>query len=287
MSKVEILEKEKNIGRTWDKFSFPGHLNPKRIMYKEPYFTTEEYTYKGIFENLNNEFGGIKIKNVLEIGCGNANNLIYFIKNNISEKAVGIDVSKGALIGANKNIDYYGVEKSRINLLNSSFEDFSTNEKFDLIICLQVINYIPDLDLVFQKLKLLLRDGGHVLISDGQKPFFSIKSKLVRSKWFMNLLGKEVFDDYLIFHKYDKVIKKSTENNFNTKMSQFGFIWPFIYMDKLNFRLASHEYEIKLFRDISRAIYIINRYILSKSNKLFRKNCKGQIYYTLLKYKEQ
>jgi 2-polyprenyl-3-methyl-5-hydroxy-6-metoxy-1,4-benzoquinol methylase len=92
-------------------------------------------------------------KCVLEVGCGSGGILIPFTE-------IGADV-----IGIDFDDTYMEAGRKRgLNLIDRSIYEFQTATKFDLIILKDVIEHLPDLNLVLQKLKRLLSESGSVYI---------------------------------------------------------------------------------------------------------------------------
>jgi 2-polyprenyl-3-methyl-5-hydroxy-6-metoxy-1,4-benzoquinol methylase len=92
-------------------------------------------------------------KCVLEVGCGSGGILIPFTE-------IGADV-----IGIDFDDTYMEAGRKRgLNLIGRSIYEFQTATKFDLIILKDVIEHLPDLNLVLQKLKRLLSESGSVYI---------------------------------------------------------------------------------------------------------------------------
>ena len=90
---------------------------------------------------------------VLEVGCGSGGILIPFTE--IGAEVVGIDFDDTYMEAGRKR---------GLNLIDQSINEFQTDKKFDLIVLKDVLEHIPDLNLVLQKLKSLLSETGNVHI---------------------------------------------------------------------------------------------------------------------------
>ena len=92
-------------------------------------------------------------KRVLEVGCGSGGILVPFTE--IGAEVVGIDFDDTYMEAGRKR---------GLNLIDQSIYEFQAENKFDLIILKDVLEHLPDLNLVLQKLKNLLSETGNVYI---------------------------------------------------------------------------------------------------------------------------
>ena len=103
----------------------------------------------------------IKFKNknirILDIGCGSGYVYEKLIQNKITGQYVGVDVKK--------NDDFNKFTKSEMakTIVIKPFEEFSSNDKFDLIISVTSLEHIENDLLVLDKVKLLLKKNGEEL----------------------------------------------------------------------------------------------------------------------------
>ncbi|MBC8343983.1 MAG: class I SAM-dependent methyltransferase [Bacteroidetes bacterium] len=70
----------------------------------------------------------------------------------------------GVGVEPNKSMAEYGRSELNLNIHNTSFEEFESEEKFDLIIMIQVIGHFYDLHKVLNKSHQLLKDDGLILV---------------------------------------------------------------------------------------------------------------------------
>ncbi|BBE30320.1 hypothetical protein OSSY52_04610 [Tepiditoga spiralis] len=93
---------------------------------------------------------------ILDLACGNASISKFLNKSNFY---YGIDISKGLLKNAIKNLNVNGFQNFELYLANASelpFED----DKFDVCLCNLAINFFNDLDKVLTEIKRVLKDKG-------------------------------------------------------------------------------------------------------------------------------
>lgn len=76
--------------------------------------------------------------NVCEIGCGNGKLLLALEKENLISHAIGYEVSESRCKFANKFLEIY--DSKKVEIVNKNFlEDNSVNEKYDLIILVDIV----------------------------------------------------------------------------------------------------------------------------------------------------
>lgn len=101
-------------------------------------------------------------KNILDVGSGAGTIGLYL--SSLGFKVVGLDISKHAVKQANASAKRLGVQ-SKSEYINIDFLRFSRNEKFDVIICLEVIEHLKNDDFVLKKLKERLVPNGLLVLS--------------------------------------------------------------------------------------------------------------------------
>ena len=92
---------------------------------------------------------------ILDVGCANGN-FINYCKRYFHCDCYGIEPSKEAFKLAKIN--------SKNKVFNTNFENFKSQEKFDLICFWASFEYCTDIDLVMKKIKTLLKKNGILLI---------------------------------------------------------------------------------------------------------------------------
>jgi 2-polyprenyl-3-methyl-5-hydroxy-6-metoxy-1,4-benzoquinol methylase len=178
-------------------------------------------------------------KRILEVGCGSGGILIPFTE--IGAEVVGIDFDDTYMVaGRNRGL----------NLIDRSIYEFQSDKKFDLIILKDVLEHLPDLDLVLQKLKSLLSEAGKVYI---QVPTFEG----------LEFLGYK--NDYLRYFQNAHIVHFS-EASLNYLFSKNGF--DTVYSDLNGLALFGHkdgreslsfEFENERNDSVKRIVNILNR----------------------------
>ncbi|GAA0104581.1 class I SAM-dependent methyltransferase [Paraclostridium sordellii] len=138
-------------------------------IYDNKYFFEEyskirdnEYNYNNLIEKpaMSKLLPNLEGKIVLDLGCGNGDNCIDFIKKG-AKKVVGIDISSNMLDiaiskNSHKNIQYIKMDMDKIN---------NINEKFDMVYSSLAIHYVKNYKLLISNIRKLLKPDGILLFS--------------------------------------------------------------------------------------------------------------------------
>ena len=200
------IEKFSNLAKDWwnpkGKFK-PLHLfNPARIKY--------------IVDICSGHFKGDKklpLKNlkILDIGCGGG--LISEPMYRLGADVTGIDASlkniKVAKIHAKKN-------KFDIKYLNKSPEQMDSNEKFDIILNLEVVEHVDNLDLYLKSCFNLLKKGGIMFTATLNRTFSSYIKAIIGAEYVLRWLPIGTHD-WNKFLKPEELEKMLSEIGFHTK----------------------------------------------------------------------
>jgi 2-polyprenyl-3-methyl-5-hydroxy-6-metoxy-1,4-benzoquinol methylase len=178
-------------------------------------------------------------KHVLEVGCGSGGILIPF-------KEIGAEV-----VGIDFDDTYMEAGRNRgLNLIDQSIYDFQTDIKFDLIILKDVLEHLPDLNLVLQKLNRLLSETGSIYI---QVPTFEG----------LEFLGYQ--NDYLRYFQNAHIVHFS-EASLNHIFAKNGFITKYsninglaIFKHKIGSENVLFDFENERNRSLERIVSILNR----------------------------
>ena len=98
-------------------------------------------------------------KKVLDIGCGVGYGS-RFLSENGAEQVVAFDIAEAAIEHAR---EYYS--NDNISYSVKSAEDFSFDEKFDVVTCFELIEHVHLQDAVLQNIRKVLKDDGLLLMS--------------------------------------------------------------------------------------------------------------------------
>jgi 2-polyprenyl-3-methyl-5-hydroxy-6-metoxy-1,4-benzoquinol methylase len=178
-------------------------------------------------------------KRVLEVGCGSGGILVPFTE--IGAEVVGIDFDDTYMEAGRKR---------GLNLIDQSIYEFRAENKFDLIILKDVLEHLPDLNLVLQRLKSLLSETGNVYI---QVPTFEG----------LEFLGYQ--NDFLRYFQNAHIVHFSeaslnyvfAKNGFDTVYSDVNGLA--VFRHKIGSPNVSFDFENERNISLKRIVNILNR----------------------------
>ena len=179
INKEEIQKFSKLADEWWDvkgKFK-PLHMfNPIRI----EYITKKIKDHFKLVNTKNNFLSGIKI---LDIGCGGG--LISEPMARLGGQVTGIDA-------AEKNIKVAKLhsEKSnlKINYLKKSPEEMNEDEKFDVILNLEIVEHVEDLNLYIKTCNKLLKKQGLMFTATLNRTITSYFKAIIGAEYILRWL---------------------------------------------------------------------------------------------------
>ncbi|MBI2543607.1 MAG: class I SAM-dependent methyltransferase [Candidatus Aenigmarchaeota archaeon] len=113
---------------------------------------------------------------VLEIGCGPGKWTKL-----ISEKCgkmVAVDISEEMINEAKRYC-----KNKNVRFIHGDIAELNSNKKFDKIVAIRSIEYIPDKDKMFEKIMSLLKDNGKIVIITKSKPCLWGVTKKEKNFW--------------------------------------------------------------------------------------------------------
>jgi 2-polyprenyl-3-methyl-5-hydroxy-6-metoxy-1,4-benzoquinol methylase len=178
-------------------------------------------------------------KRVLEVGCGSGGILIPFTE--IGAEVVGIDFDDTYMEAGRKR---------GLNLIDQSIYEFETDKKFDLIILKDVLEHLPDLNLVLHKLKGLLIETGSIYI---QVPTFEGLEYLGYKNDFLRY-----FQNAHIVHFSEASLNYIfAKNSFDTMYSDVNGLA--VFKHKVGLVNALFDFENERNNSLKRIVNILNR----------------------------
>ncbi|MHA2206679.1 MAG: class I SAM-dependent methyltransferase [Candidatus Thorarchaeota archaeon] len=106
--------------------------------------------------------GGVQDLDVLELGCGGGQNIIV-LKKWGARTAVGFDNSESQLNYARKLAESQNVD---VRFIKGNMEDLSdfSDSTFDLVVSSHAMNYVNDIQAVFNESSRVMRTGGRIVV---------------------------------------------------------------------------------------------------------------------------
>ncbi len=164
---MEIIMKYLNRAHLYNVYHSDRKLE-KRVIYDY------DFTHNPLIKVLSNRVSNYK--NALDIGCGTGTVCFYLASKGII--TTGIDISKRAIDIARINAKQLKIDKMTKFVLDD-FSDSKIAEKFDLIICSEVLEHVNDDLKALRKIKNLLKRNGEAFLSVPLKSSFLYRNKLL------------------------------------------------------------------------------------------------------------
>jgi 2-polyprenyl-6-hydroxyphenyl methylase/3-demethylubiquinone-9 3-methyltransferase len=179
-------------------------FNPIRIKY----ILDECTRYLKIKNNNRDLLKGFKI---LDIGCGGG--LVSEPMSRLGAEVTGIDASL-----KNIKIAETHAKKSdlKIKYLNKSPEEMDQNNKFDIILNLEVVEHVEDLDLYLKSCSELLKKNGIMFTATLNRTFTSYIKAIVGAEYVLRWLPIGTHD-WNKFLKPEELENKLNRYNFSIK----------------------------------------------------------------------
>ncbi|MBF8246821.1 MAG: bifunctional 2-polyprenyl-6-hydroxyphenol methylase/3-demethylubiquinol 3-O-methyltransferase UbiG [Rickettsia sp.] len=218
--KYQSKEFNKNFFQWWNKdgeFALLHKINPVR----------NKYILKIISEYFKSEnFAQFKL---LDIGCGGGLVSSFFDK--LEFNVTAIDPNPETIKAA---IQYKIHNKLKANYINSNLVNFSknTSEKFNIILCLEILEHIDDLENFLSLAIQLIDKNGLLIISTINKNIQSYIKMILLCEYILKIIPKNT-------HQYDKFLKPSYLNKILTKLEM-----KFLKLDGLDLNLLNGEFYI-------------------------------------------
>lgn len=121
---------------------------------------------------------GLERASILDYGCGSGD--ITFPMLQSGHSVTGVDIAEGMIRKATERAEQFGLSaKASYHHLDDAIVSRISSEKFDVVVCSSVLEYIEDDRSVLRMFHDVLRDGGFLLVSVPDKT--SLYCKL--DKW--------------------------------------------------------------------------------------------------------
>ena len=200
INQEEIQKFSKLAEEWWDvsgKFK-PLHMfNPIRIEY-----ILEKTSNHFKIRNEKLPFKGLKF---LDIGCGGG--LMSEPVCRLGAEVTGIDASLKNI----KIADSHSKKNNlKINYINASPEELDENEKFDVILNLEIVEHVEDVDLYFKSCTKLLKKNGLMFTATLNRTFISFLKAIIGAEYILRWLpiGTHDWNKFLTPKELEDIAKK-------------------------------------------------------------------------------
>jgi len=142
---------------------------------------------------------GLSGTQVIDVGCGGG--ILSEAMAAAGAVVTGIDISSSALSVARNHADLSGLS---IDYRQSTVEEMARNaaDRFDLVVCMELLEHVPDPGAVVQACGELARDGGAAVFATLNRNLKSWFFAIVGAEYILGLVPKGT-------HTYRKFIKPS------------------------------------------------------------------------------
>lgn len=192
--------------------SFYDRYHQKNKNFYRP-ISRNNFTYFYPLKYLHQEFADFSGLKILDVACGVGALSFYFAS--IGATIKSIDISARAIKickKVQKNLAKTNKQFKKMDFEKVSIEKFKSKEKFDLVICSEIIEHVKDDDLFLQKVHQQLKKNGILYLSTPSPE--NILYKTGR----LNAFDKEV--GHLRRYSQKEIIEKLEKNNFKIKKNK-------------------------------------------------------------------
>ncbi|MHB8710417.1 MAG: class I SAM-dependent DNA methyltransferase [Minisyncoccota bacterium] len=182
---------------------------------------------------------------VLEIGCADGIVLreIYEIFGNRFSCLVGVDTSP-------KMIEKASAKHRGTPLVFKMRDEYHDTKRYDLVIEVGVINYVPDVGREMAYPHSVLKDGGHYICSLAG----------TNSLWNKLEQGEKGFNNFLSYEEYETILKKYF---IIEKKIPVGFFIPLLWRVPAVARIVQSSAE-EILRPLARNLFHENIYLVKR-----------------------
>ena len=137
---------------------------------------------------------------VLDVGCGGG--LVTEALADLGADVTGIDAGEAPLAVARLHAAERGIDG--IDYIRSTAETFLATDpgEFDLVICLETLEHVPDIGSTVRALAALARPGGDVFLATINRTPKAFALAIIGAEYVLNILPKGT-------HRYEKLIRPS------------------------------------------------------------------------------
>lgn len=221
-----IEERDSNLfacGNCRHTFTVPAHAAESE--YIDSYFSESHKNWFAnpdyrLFRFIYKKLAGIyreKPFSLLDVGCGKGDFLKYMVKKNIPCELSGVDLLENTSPG--------------IKFINADFLSLDLTKKFDVVICLHVIEHFEDPTVFMKKIGSILEKGGLLFIAtiDNESLIYEIAR-------FLNVIKsrqayRRLYYSHHLQHFSHLSLKKLLNLQGYTELEHMGYNYPLKSLD--------------------------------------------------------
>ena len=181
---------------------------------------------------------------ILDVGCGGGLSTIPMAR--LGAKVIGIDPSINAIAAANAKA--LSAKLTNAEHICTTAEDFQLHDKyrdkFDVVLCLDVLEHVDSLSANVDSLAKFLKPGGAVITSTINKTAKAFLQDIIAAEYILKMLP-------IGTHDYTKLIKPSMLQN---ELIKYGL--SIKKMDGITFSLLKQKWQLSKQIDVNYMAYI-------------------------------
>lgn len=188
----QTVEKFSSLANEWWDKNGPLHtlhsLNPIRLEYIENFISIEN-------------------KKILDVGCGAG-----ILSESMQKKGANVDAldaSKMAIDVAKKHAKDNSLDIKYHNML---IEDYNSDEKYNVITCMEMLEHVPNPESVIMNISRLVKKDGLVFISTLNRSIISYLTSIIAAEHILRVVPKGTHK-YKDFIKPYEILKQAEENS--------------------------------------------------------------------------
>ena len=138
---------------------------------------------------------------VLEVGCGTGTESLWMALKGALVEGIDLQGSRLAVAEARKRIIQSGLDRDlRVSFQRSSILTYEATELYDVVWMEQAFHHLEPRDEVIERVRALLRPGGHVVISESNGRNLALQLQLLRARGLRTV--KTYMDEDGVEHPY-------------------------------------------------------------------------------------
>jgi SAM-dependent methyltransferase len=177
-----------------------GYQHDFASMHKDELYDEEKRTKKAdtMIAVLANFYGQEKLKTLKVLDVGASTGFIDYYLAGFFEQVVGIDIDEQAIAFASEKFNAENLVFKLDDAMKLSFD----TDSFDVVVCSQVYEHVPDAQLMFSEIYRVLKPGGVCYFAAGNRlnvkehhyglPFLSVMPRFL-AHYYIRIFGKADF----------------------------------------------------------------------------------------------